>query len=195
MKISYSCALAVILAIFAANSGAVEEQSIHVISARFLDTPTRVSDEAGNSISAQGYVQLELRSQRDLIALAADRNASLWSSVTACKTKIKLASWPYLYPLSANPGAYTYVMLVSYKDDKQHAYNLAKDETELCITVGLGTMNLFRASRFSAPAYQLNQAILDSLVTYDRQNGNVKLKLSPECEAHMCIPRPTSQIQ
>lgn len=195
MKIAYSCALAVILAIFAANSRAVEEQSIRVVSARFLDSLTRVSDETGNSISAQGYVELELQSHRDLIALAAHRNASLWSSATACKTRIKLASWPYLYSISSKPGVYTYVMLVSYKDDKQHAYNLAKDESELCITVGLGTMNLFRASRFSAPAYQLSQAILASLVTYDRQNGTVKLKLSPECEAHMCIPRPTSQIQ
>jgi hypothetical protein len=193
MKIAYSFVL--MLSISLANVGECDEKLIRIASARFLDSPTLVGDGMGNSILVQGYLELEIQSQRDLIKLATDRHASLWSSVTDCKSKVKLANFPYLYPRSSNTGAYTYITVVRYKDSSQHGYNLAKDRSELCITVGLGTMNLLLASRFSAPPYSLDQGIVDSLVTYSQQNGQVQLKLSPDCEAHMCIPRPTSQIQ
>jgi hypothetical protein len=193
MKIAYSFAL--MLSIILPNVGACDEESIRVVSARFLDSPTLVGDGMGNSILVHGYLELELQSRRDLVKLATDRHASLWSSVTDCKSKVELANLPYPYPRSSNAGAYTYVTLVPYKNSRHHGYNLAKDRSELCVTVGLGTMNLLLASRFSAPPYWLDRGIVDSLVTYDQQNGQVELKLSPECADHLCIPRPTSQIQ
>jgi hypothetical protein len=178
-----------------ANGGACDEKLIRVVSARFLDSPTLVGDGMGNSILVQGYLELELLSHRDLVKLGTDRDASLWSSVTNCKSKGELANLPYPYPRSSTTGAYTYIVLVRYKDSGEHGYNLAKDGSELCVTVGLGTMNLLLASRFSAPPYWLDRGIVDSLVTYDQQNGQVQVKLSPECAAHLCIPRPTSKIQ
>jgi hypothetical protein len=196
MKVAIAYACALLLSIVLANISVGNDQIVRVASARLLDSPTVVSDGMGNSISAQGYLELELESRRDLIGLAKNRDASLWSSATACRSKLKLMGWPYLYPGSSKSGVYTYLVLIGYKDVKHHAYNLAEDDpVELCVTVGLGTMNLLRASRFSVPPYRLDRGLLDSLVAYDKQNGEVKLKLSPECESHMCIPQPSSQIQ
>jgi hypothetical protein len=168
--------------------GSCADQTIRIVSARLLDSTTLVVD-GSNSLSVKGYLKLEVESKRDLIALAISRGANLRSLATSCTSKAELDSWPYVYAGTSGPGIFKYVVLVRYKkDDGEHPYDLAKAGSEVCVTIALGSMNPFAAARFRAASYPLDPAVIDALLAYDKQNGDVQLKLSPECAARMCRP-------
>lgn len=163
------------------------EVSVSAVS--LLATKTLVSDGAGNEVAAVGYLKAALVADLDLEGLAAEHGAELWYSAETCETHVKLSVWPYLL---AN-GANLYTALVAYKDVKGGSYNLASRPEDICMTVGIGSMNPFVNARSKVMRYALPSNLTDELRTYELGGGVVDFKLSPDCQSRMC--RPTLHVK
>lgn len=110
---------------------------VRVSSAKLLTAKAVLSDDAGNRVSAVGYLVVGLTSDVDLVKFAGERDAELWFRAETCETHVKVSAWPYL--LAGGENSYT--GLIAYKDIKGGSYNLASRSEDLCMTVGIGSMN------------------------------------------------------
>lgn len=158
--------------------------NVRVSTVSLLTAKTEVADDAGNAISAVGYLKTILTADVDLEGLAAEHGAELWYVAETCETHVKLSAWPYLL---AN-GKNSYTALVAYKDVKNGSYNLASRPEDVCMTVGIGSMNPLANARSNVMRYALPNSLTDLLRTYESDGGGVDLKLSPSCQARMCRP-------
>lgn len=157
---------------------------ISVRSADLMIAETQVSDGVGNSVFAVGHLKIALGSDVDLVGLAVERSGGLWFSARTCESHVNLSVWPYLFPGDDR----TYFALVAYKDAKDGAYNLAANPEEICITVGIGSMNPVDNARSKEVRYELPGDLKRNLVAYDDGGGTVDFRLSNTCERRGCRP-------
>lgn len=157
---------------------------VRVSSVSLLTTRTAVSDDANNSVAAVGYLKVQLTADVDLAKRASDDDADLWYAAETCETHVKLSVWPY--PLASGGNSYT--VLIAYKDTKGGTYNLASGSEDICMTIGVGSMNPVTNARSKVVRHTLPNELKDELRAYDSSRGAVELQLSPECQSHMCRP-------
>lgn len=157
---------------------------VRVSTVSFLTAVGEVADDAGNAVSAVGYLKTVLTTDVDLESLAAEHAAELWFAAETCETHVKLSAWPYLL---AN-GNKSYTALVAYKDAKSGSYNLASRPEDICMTVGVGSMNPLANARSKVMRYALPNSLTHELRSYESDGGVVDLRLSPACQARMCRP-------
>lgn len=162
----------------------IQSPNIRVSSARFLQTTTVVSDDTGNHLSVVGYLLFIIVSDTDLAAYQGGHDANVWSKAETCGSHVKMEGWPYPYAL--NPASYQ--LLVAYKGRNGSLYNLATQPEDVCITVGIGSMNPLRNAHSNVSRYSLSEPMRKELRGYELAGGAVEFHLSPACEAHMCIP-------
>lgn len=154
----------------------------------FLATKALVSDDAGNEVAAVGYLKAALVADLNLEGLAAEHGAELWYSAETCETHVQLSVWPYLLVNGTN----LYTALVAYKDVKGGSYNLASRPEDICMTVGIGSMNPFVNARSKVIRYVLPSSLTEELRAYESGGGVVDFKLSPDCQSRLC--RPTLNV-
>lgn len=157
---------------------------IRVSTVSLLTTKTAVSDDAGNAVSAIGYLKLTLVADVDLASLASDRDAELWYAVETCETHTTVNAWPYLLASGGN----SYTALIAYKDAKGGSYNLASRPEDVCMTIGAGSMNPTVNTRSKVQRFVLSSSLKEELRAYDSDRGTVEFQLSPQRQSHMCRP-------
>ena len=157
---------------------------VRVSTVSLLTAKAEVADDAGNAVSAVGYLKTMLTADVDLESLAAEQAAELWYVAETCETQVKLGAWPYLL---AN-GKNSYIALVAYKDAKSGSYNLALRPEDICMTVGISSMNPLANARSKVVRYALPHSLTDELRSYESDGGVVDFRLSPSCQARMCRP-------
>src|ERR1700730_14286985 len=163
----------------------LDSPDIRVSSARLLQAKTLVSDDAGNQVSAVGYLLLSAESDTDLAKSAAAHEAEIWYSAETCDSHVKMGGWPYIYPTTSG----SYQLLIGYKSSKGAQYNLATHPEDVCITVGIGSMNPLSNARSKVLKYSLSESLREGLRSDELGGGAVEFQLSPDCKEHMCRPR------
>jgi hypothetical protein len=170
-------------------SSCVASPEVRVSSVGLLTARTDVSDSAGNRVTAVGYLLVELTSDVDLGRFANEHGAEVWFAAETCQTHIRLSGWPYLYPGAGR----SYSALVAYKDLKGAMYNLASSPEDVCVTVGIGSMNPLVNARSRVIRYSLTDRLREALRAHEQEGGLVDLVLAAECQPNMCKPKYTTK--
>jgi hypothetical protein len=173
-----------VLVLLATLASCLANPGVSVLSAQLLQVKSDVSDDRGNHVTAVGYLLLTLASDIDWVSVAAQREAELWYTAETCDSRVKINGWPYLYA----SGGGTYSMLVAYKDVKGSLYDLASRPEDICITVGLGSMNPLSSLRSSELRYPLGDGLREALQRYASRGGQVEFQMSVDCQQRMCRP-------
>jgi hypothetical protein len=150
-----------------------------VSSVKFLTTKTEVLDG-----SRVGYlmVTVTLATAVDLEELADESGGVFWILADTCETHIPLMVSGYPYP--AGKGSYT--VPIAYKDIRNGSYgsyNLADRPEDICMRVGIGSMNPFDNPRRKI-RYTLPDNLKNALHVYDAESGLVDFTLTSYCWLH-----------
>lgn len=151
-----------------------------------LLTAARTLETPGGTITTKGALEVQLSVDADILVSARKLDAHPWVEAKTCDTGNPVTLRPVFYPLpSSRAEDHIYAVIVQYKGK---GYDLSKKSEDICLAVGLGSMNPVNNKRSNEMRVKLDNALEAEIKGYEAANGEIWTRNDPSCAEWSCYP-------